>query len=163
MGYMTVVSILNDAWETIKENPDQLLKNIEEGMNSYGNTVQSFPVGNHANPMEVHSSFHANHQVVLVVGGNHMEDLSEMKLTRTNDDYYLAYKMRMIKDAVGKAEFAKTKIMSAIADMIIQDMKRCGADVTSIKEIAENNQAYREMSDDDKKQMIWFIGCKFQE
>ena len=32
MGYMTVVSILNDAWHDIKENPKAFIENISKGM-----------------------------------------------------------------------------------------------------------------------------------
>lgn len=30
MGFMTVVSILNDGWDTIKKHPDQFIENIEK-------------------------------------------------------------------------------------------------------------------------------------
>lgn len=164
MGFMTVVSILNDAWDTIKENPEQFIKNIEEGMENYhGSSVQHYPVGNYANPMEVHRSFHANLNKVLVVGGNHMEDLIELKPGKTNDDFYLAYKMRMAHCAEDMAASAKLEIMDSAAEMFASDMKRQGKTVDQIKETIQSSDVYKAMREDEQNKLIWMVGCKLAE
>ena len=161
MGYMTVVSILNDAWDTIKENPEQFIKNIEEGMESrYGLAVQSYPVGNYANPMEVHRSFHANLNHVLVVGENHMEDLTELKPGKSKNDFYLAYKMRTIHCAEDMTASAKLEVMDSAAEMFAADMKRMGKDVSQIGATIQDSDVYKAMTEAERDTLIWMIGCK---
>lgn len=161
MGYMTVVSILNDAWNTIKENPEQFIKNIEEGMHSYhGPSINHYPVDNYANPMEVHRAFHANLTHVLVVGGNHMEDLTELNPRRVNDDFYLAYKMRTVHCVENMAKSSKTEILHSAADMIVADMKRCGKDISQIKEVAQNLGIWKVMEDDERNWLVFLVGAK---
>ena len=160
MGYMTVVSILNDAWPTIKENPEQFMKNISEGMENYhGSAVQHYPVSNYANLMEVHRSFHANLNKVLVVGGNHMEDLSELNPMRYNDDFYLAYKMRMANLAEDMAKSAKLEVLDCAATMIANDMVRAGKNVSEIKETAKMYDVCKALSEEELNKLIWMIGC----
>lgn len=87
MGMMTVVSILNDGWETIKEHPEEFIHNIELGMAgipSYSrlpgpDSVNYYGVGNHANPMEVSTSFHADHAGIFFVGQNTMTLLNDWR------------------------------------------------------------------------------------
>lgn len=84
---MTVVSILNDGWENIKKHPDEFINNIELGMNgipSYSKmpgsrSVNYYGVGNHANPMEVATSFHADHAGIFFVGQNTMTMLNDWR------------------------------------------------------------------------------------
>ena len=84
---MTVVSILNDGWNTIKKHPDEFIQNIEKGMEgipSYSKlpgsrTVNYYGVGNHANPMEVAESFHADHPGIFFVGQNTMTMLNDWR------------------------------------------------------------------------------------
>lgn len=52
MGHMTIVSILNDGFDTIENHPDEFIKNIKAGMHggfAIGNekAVNSYPVGNY--------------------------------------------------------------------------------------------------------------------
>ena len=161
MGYMTVVSILNDAWATIKENPKQFIQNIEDGMeNFYGHTVNSYPVGNYSNPMEVRRSFHANQSKVLVVGGNHMEDLGEMKPMKSRDDFYLAYKMRTVHCAEDAVASAKLEVIVSAADMFADEMKRNGKDVSQIAETIQGSDIYGAMTEAERDTLIWMIGSK---
>ena len=61
---MTTITILNDAWNTIKEHPKKFIENIDNGMNGYNwfngkhyhKHINSYGVGNHCNPMEVAQS-----------------------------------------------------------------------------------------------------------
>jgi hypothetical protein len=164
MGYMTIVCILNDAWPTIKENKNQFIANIEEGMENYhGGVVKSYPVGNYANPMEVHRSFHANLNRVLVVGGNHMEDITATNPMRTNDDFYLAYKMRTIRCAEDMAKSAKIEIIDMTADMIVADMRKNTKDFDQIKETAEKYDSYKAMTEDEQNRLVWTIRSKLSQ
>lgn len=79
MGYMTTVTILNDAWSQIKKNPQQFIENIELGINGIdkfdkrmSNKINSYSVGNHCNPMEVAESHHADNFRLYLVGQNMM-------------------------------------------------------------------------------------------
>lgn len=164
MGYMTVVSILNDAWDTMKENPKKFMENVEAGMNNYnGSAVQSYPIGSYANYMEVHRSFHSNLNKVLVVGGNHMEDLTELKPWKTNDDFYLAYKMRMVNLAEEMAKSAKQEVMDCAAEMIAKDMARANQDVSEIETVMQNYDVCKTLSEEEKDKLVWTIGCKLNK
>lgn len=57
MGQMTVVSLLNDGWDTIKEHPDQFIENIEKAITEQYDPVRDYRIHNFANPMEVSASF----------------------------------------------------------------------------------------------------------
>lgn len=56
MGFMTVVAILNDGWETIKENKEQFINAIEDGMSTGKDPVHYYAIGNHSNPVIVAKS-----------------------------------------------------------------------------------------------------------
>lgn len=77
MGFMTIISILNDGWDAIKSNPEEFIKNIERGMLFGGSSVRSFGVGYHANPMMVKSSKHADFTQLVMACENRMTDLLE--------------------------------------------------------------------------------------
>lgn len=80
MGMMTTITILNDAFDIIKANPEQFIENIELGIHgrkgdskgSYygGDFVNSYGVGNYANPMWVTQSTHSNTPVLMLSYGN---------------------------------------------------------------------------------------------
>lgn len=157
MGYMTVVSILNDGWDTIKQNPKTFMENIEKGMHGYGHAaVQSFPVGNYANPMEVHRSRHANMSQLLLVGGNKMEDLNDFEPHRMSD-FYLAYKLRAIHEAEEKLEDAKEFLIRYVADelakqaRLLPEYKAGNLATIHLQQIAENMEVFAFMSNDEKR------------
>lgn len=96
MGYMTVVSFLNDAADVIEKNPDEFVKGMMNG-GPYGNSRRqygprawgtSFGVGNHCNPATVHQSQHADvpqltlaHQNSLImIGWRGAEGMTERDL-----------------------------------------------------------------------------------
>ena len=164
MGMMTVVSILNDAWLIIKENPEQFIKNIEDGMHNYsGKTVNMYPVGNHANPMEVHRSFHNSLNQVLIVGGNHMENLIELRPTRTNDDFYLAYKMTTANLAKSLAESTIREIQDEFAQLVYENMKLVGRGVDDISKCASEYSTFQKMDEKTQNAVIWKIGSLFNK
>jgi len=97
MGYMTTITILNDAWSTIKEHPEEFIENIDQGMNGlsyfngryYRKHINSYGVGNHCNPMEVAQSHHADDVRLYLVGQNMMStfgyfnDIKDIKLRKS--------------------------------------------------------------------------------
>ena len=102
MGYMTVVSILNDGWHTIEEHPDEFVRNIFNGMTEgkepFGKQkrVKSYPVGNHCNPMQVAKSFHADCPQIFYVGQNCMTMLTDWT-AKDRDD--IEFQLKRIKSA----------------------------------------------------------------
>lgn len=164
MGYMTVVSILNDAWDTIKQNPEQFIKNIEEGMHNYnGKAVNHYPVSNYANPMEVHTSFHANLNHVLVVGGNHMEDVVAFQPSRSQEDFYLAYKLRTAQMAKDIAASALIEAQDVFASLVAKDMKTMGKTVDDIADFITRYDAFAEMEEDMQQLTIIKVGIRLEK
>ena len=151
MGYMTVVSILNDAWHDIKENPEQFVANIEKGMHDYDTSkvIHHYPIAGYCNPMEVRRSFHANQSNLLLVGGNHMEDVVAIDATRV-DDFYLAYKVRAMHEAEEMVERAKMNLCVAIATAIRTAMKNQGKGKDHILEVAEGTESFMALSDKER-------------
>lgn len=104
MGYMTVVSILNDGWSTIKNHPDQFIENIEMGMNGsmeYNDNesrkmINYYPVAGFCNPMEVAKSFHADTPQVFYVGQNCMTMLTDWT---AKDKHSIDFQLERIKQA----------------------------------------------------------------
>lgn len=93
MGYMTVVCILNDAWDTLKKNKNEFFEKVEQGMLGRNNwnptrSVNSYGVGNHCNPIEVTRSFHADCTQLYLVGQNCMTDLMS---TSGLDDAHIGF------------------------------------------------------------------------
>lgn len=66
MGYMTTITILNDAFNQIQKHPKQFVDNIATGMNGVdgyrdrSKRVNTFNLGNHCNPMQVAEAHHAD-------------------------------------------------------------------------------------------------------
>jgi len=94
MGHMTIVSILNDGFDTIENHPDEFIKNIKAGMHggfAIGNekAVNSYPVGNYANPMAVCRSFHADTPQVFFAGRNSLTLLTDSFCNGPKDIQYL--------------------------------------------------------------------------
>ena len=155
MGYMTVVSILNDAWHDMEENPKQFMENIRKGMHAYESSkvINHYPVAGYCNPMEVHRSFHANQSNLLLVGGNHMENIGVFDPNRT-DDFYLAYKARAIYEAEEKIEHAKISLCYAIANAIEAAMKNQGKSVDDVEAVAKSTESFMVLS---KKEQTFVI------
>lgn len=102
MGYMTVVSVLNDGWPFIEKHPDQFVRNIFDGMTGSGKSleklkmVNSYPVGNHCNPMQVAKSFHADCPQIFYVGQNSMTMLTDWTAKNKDD---IEAQLKQIKSA----------------------------------------------------------------
>ena len=71
MGYNTTVLILNDALDTIENDPEFGKKLVAAILQCGGRGGPiNVPVGNHANPVSVIESHHADQMRVVAVGGN---------------------------------------------------------------------------------------------
>lgn len=121
MGYMTVVCILNDAWETLKANKEEFMRRIEEGMygeNSWDprRSINSYGVGNHYNPMSVTRSFHADIRNLYIVGGNCMTDLTNTNGLNDHDIAYLIESQRRAKELL---EFGETNVCDYVVKQIL--------------------------------------------
>lgn len=85
MGYMTEISILNDAIDVVLDNPDQLADAIREGMNGEpGDThaVRSKTGGIFINPITTQPSHHADDPRVYIASQNSFTDISKYALER---------------------------------------------------------------------------------
>ena len=121
MGYMTCVSILNDGFDQIEKHPEEFVRNIKKGMSQYhGSSVESYPVGNHANPMDVKRSQHADTPQVVLLYANEMIDLLEdpahfpndmEKLDRMNN--VLMHVIEMLKGHRTRVNMAQFNAMMA--------------------------------------------------
>ena len=131
MGNMTVVSVLCDAMDTIKENPEQFVKNVAEGMHDYSNRrINSYGVGNHANPMMVHHAFHDTLDQLILVGHGYMTNIADM-----NTGFYskhntlrvkgteLAKASRILKNAYAAyMQFAQEVALETVKDLHLEEM-----------------------------------------
>ena len=69
MGYMTVISFLNDAEDQVKKNPERLAEivsqammgiNSEEHLGGRKKLIQNYGIGNHCNPINSLKPQHAD-------------------------------------------------------------------------------------------------------
>ena len=58
MGYNTTILIINDALDTLEDNPKEFVKNMTQAI--HAGRTQSIPVGNHCNPVQVMKTEHAD-------------------------------------------------------------------------------------------------------
>ena len=72
MGYNTTILVLNDALDVIEKDPEfgkklcDVIRKVGNGRNGPINV----PVGNHANPVTVIETHHADQTALIAVGGN---------------------------------------------------------------------------------------------
>jgi len=100
MGYMTTITILNDAYHEMEKNKEEFFDNILVGMN--GRTryhkdfqrINCFGIGNYCNHMYVAQSNHADEDRLYLVGGNTMNTFGY-----ANDDKNIEYRKRCLKRA----------------------------------------------------------------
>lgn len=107
MGYMTTITILNDAFDQIENNPKQFIENIKKGIdgerisfiennkiNHKKSYCNSYPVGNYCNPMEVAMSNHASESRLYLVGENMMTILGDL-----NDIKDIEVRKKLLEEA----------------------------------------------------------------
>jgi len=72
MGFNTTVKIINDALDQIEKHPEEFVRGLMEHYYDGG----TFGVGNHANPVQVAPSRHADNFCLYSVQGNSLIELS---------------------------------------------------------------------------------------
>ncbi len=165
MGNMTIVSILQDAWPTIKENPEQFVKNIEDGMNMPFTpagfpipikSINSFAVGNHANPMMVARSWHDSRDKVFIVGHGYMADITETQ-TRNDKLFYLQNKGReveAVEKALRQARADLVKIASqALTEEVVREVRGRVTEY-DIMRVGNAHGIFDYLKDDEKGHVI---------
>lgn len=113
MGYMTTITILNDGFSQIKENPKEFVEKISEGMNGYRrflgsteiNNINSFGVGNHCNNIMVATSNHADDPRMFISYQNSLDIIGW-----GNDSKHLEYRKRLLKIAKGMIQYEEEQI-----------------------------------------------------
>jgi len=83
MGYMTTVTILNDGFHGIEENPKKFVESIRDAMCGCHNGssdrcgIYTYYVGNAGNNVQLAPSYHADESKLYLCGQNLMSDLSK--------------------------------------------------------------------------------------
>lgn len=159
MGYMTVVCILNDAWDTLKEHKDEFLAQIENGMTGIKawnprRTINSYPVGNHCNPIEVTRSFHADMSQLYLVGQNSMTDLTNtLGATDSNIEYLIEAQTR----AKNMLEFGETNVCDYIVTALTPKVTSTMSDEEIVKLIKENDIVKKNTKYFNKKKVDYIL------
>jgi len=95
MGYMTTITILNDAWHVIEKNQQEFIDNINAGMSGIdefrgrGRYINDYSIGNHSSPVIVAQSNHADDPRLFLTYRNMMttfgyvnDNMSNLKLRK---------------------------------------------------------------------------------
>ena len=117
MGYMTTITIRNDGFDSIKKNPEEFIKAIEEGMNGVNKmylnekgepdrkSVNDYSVGYHSNPLCVALSHHANIPRLYIVHENMMNIIgSNSNLSEKRTLELRKRELQIIKDIINQEE-----------------------------------------------------------
>lgn len=134
MGYMTTIAILNDAIDTIEANPKQFIKEIKAGMhgeaNGYreGSKVTYHAVGNHANPLMVARSQHADIPQLHMTYGNSLVDFKDVEHYAKNE-YAFDFMQNCIQRAEEIIEEAKITSQYIVAKEVLEKITAEGKTV----------------------------------
>lgn len=120
MGYMTTVTFQNDMWNTIKENPEEFIRTIEEGMSgAIGNysvlregEVSDFGIAYYANGLKVAQAHHADDVRLYYVGENMMVPIGHGSGECQNESN-IAFRKDLLKKAQRLLDVEKRKIEDA--------------------------------------------------
>jgi hypothetical protein len=88
-----------------------------------------------------------------MVGQNHMEDVSDFDPNR-NNDFYLAYKARMLSAVEDKVEYAYQQLAEKISSLAITEMIRRKLDKTHVLEVLEELEAYQALPKNKKSNVF---------
>ena len=147
MGYMTVVTILNDGWHVIKKNKDELIDRIEDGMKGIERScgsphlskkrVTKHSIKNYSSVVSVNRSFHADDENLLYVGMNNMKNLSH-----ADPDLSIDHIKTRIKDLNHASELlnrSKEYMYIRMAEYILKECRQKGK---TDEEISNGIDAY---------------------
>ena len=78
MGFNTVVMVLNDAADGLKDNPEVGTDILDAMMESQRGEAVTFPIKNYCNGGMILPSQHADTVQVVAVGGNYMTPIANL-------------------------------------------------------------------------------------
>ena len=78
MGFMTEISILNDSFYQIEQNPELFLKQVRRAMNDHPWDYPTYVIGQ----TTVHPSHHADDSRIYLADRNSFKDLGEYGIER---------------------------------------------------------------------------------
>jgi hypothetical protein len=158
MGHMTIVSVLCDAMDTIKEHPDQFVNNISEGMHDYGpRKINSYGVGNHANPMMVHHEFHDMLDQLILVGHGYMTNIADMQTGFYSKNNTLRVKGTELAKAKRILDNAYKSYMNFAQEVAIETVKDLHLDDVTEEAFGNILQEYGILDGIDDANLVQFI------
>lgn len=147
MGYMTVITILNDAWGGIKENTQEFVDVIEKGM-IHPDKVSYHGIKNYGDPVIVARSQHADIPQLVLAQYNEMTDLGPGRNYTTVTEA-IQYKNR-IETASRIIKSAKKDLLDFVCMQIVKQIKNDNLD---IKELSKENIRYYIKESECRKQL----------
>ena len=114
MGFMTTVTFLNDIWHVIKDNPQDFIDAIEEGMNYSSNAISDYGIKNRANGIEVARSHHEDVPALYLTHHNYTTTFG-----RENDDIGLELRKKRLKIARTELKLESDRIKELESDEIV--------------------------------------------
>lgn len=144
MGYNTIALFANDAYEQFKENPEQTIKNLTDGMNNGKNSLKGYyPVGNHANPMKVCRPKHSSDSSIYVHQGN---TLCEMGAFCTETENLMKQHPEFFESMLETMEYAVEKLRSKLENSRSDIPKKVKVSITKdysqMRSVVESSHAF---------------------
>ena len=122
MGYMTVISILNDAWETIRENGEEFFNGIERKMMPEDDKlVHDVSVKGYCNYVQVHTSNHASIPVLCLAHQNNLVDINDIGAIHDNDTS-MAYHAKILATTKKLVAEAEDAYYEKLADYVLKSI-----------------------------------------
>lgn len=143
MGYMTIISILNDGWSRIKDNPKEFIDKIETGMFSYrGKQVSHFSIGNFSSPLAVVKSKHADVPQLVYCQHNSTTDISAVSENKDSLNQ-LKYHKEVLNNSKKLIEAAEERIYDIVGARILESINTKGDKIEDLS-IDEIHQYIKE-------------------
>lgn len=116
MGFNTQIQIGNDQWHHFKENPEELVKYIEEGMNSSPSTGEAADFA--GGYIKVMPSRHADEFVLMVANRNMFTHLSMWAIqNKARSGYYASSRSSRIELDESLLKQAQEEIKNALKEI----------------------------------------------
>lgn len=113
MGFMTEISILNDGWDQIYDNPGEFVEKLSPIVSGGGLRLDernTFGVGNHGNCVTVGAVHHADDPRIYIAQRNSFEDLNSFRIRRRIEERpeLLDYYRNLVKQVQTEMRWIKT-------------------------------------------------------
>lgn len=132
MGYMTIISILNDGWSRIKENPKEFIDKIETGMFTYrGKQVSHFSIGTFSSPLAVVKSKHADVPQLVYCQHNSTTDISAVSENKDSLSQ-LKYHKEVLNNSKQLIEAAEERIYDIIGTRVLKMIQENEENITDL-------------------------------